>query len=132
MSAHMQGFRPPSDYNRVAAELFASPHTFCDGVAHGHADRVTGPMHPSARSQMAQHLSTQPVSSACWVGAHEACTAAEFCTCSCGHSHAKALRVLANARSILDDPCKCSGNPPTYEYRGDKRQHCMWCDGLAA
>jgi hypothetical protein len=33
--------------------------------------------------------------------------------------------------SVLDKPCECTGDPPTYEYRKDKRQHCMWCDGLA-
>lgn len=41
-----------------------------------------------------------------------------------------ALDVLRVSRSVLDDPCRCTGNPPTYEYRKDKRQHCMWCDGL--
>lgn len=38
--------------------------------------------------------------------------------------------VEGSARSVLDIPCECTGNPPTYEYRKDKRQHCMWCDGL--
>jgi hypothetical protein len=42
----------------------------------------------------------------------------------------EALQVLGRARSVLDAPCECTGDPGTYEYRGDKRQHCMWCDGL--
>lgn len=42
----------------------------------------------------------------------------------------EALAALGRARSVLDDPCTCEGEPPTYEYRKDKRQHCMWCDGL--
>ena len=46
--------------------------------------------------------------------------AADLCT----------AKVLIDARSVLDVSCECQGNPPTYEYRKDKRQHCMWCDGL--
>jgi hypothetical protein len=43
----------------------------------------------------------------------------------------EALQTLGRAGSVLDIPCECEGNPPTYKYRKDKRQHCMWCDGLA-
>jgi hypothetical protein len=48
-------------------------------------------------------------------------------------TQAEALTVLGRSRSTLfDAPCECEASPGTYEYRVDKKQHCLSCDGLAA
>jgi hypothetical protein len=43
-------------------------------------------------------------------------------------------QVLAEARSVTELECECSGtSDPThywYVYRGDGQLHCAWCDGL--